>query len=47
MHLFTSMSLSNYEKPQIKGIQEGERRKGAWTKTSCKAIPLFNVLSDF
>lgn len=47
MHLFTSMSLSNYEKPQIKGVQEGKGRKGAWTKTFCKAISLFNVLSDF
>lgn len=24
MHLFTSNALSNYEKPQIKGVQEGE-----------------------
>lgn len=24
MHLFTSKSLSNYDKPQIKGVQEGE-----------------------
>lgn len=28
MHLFTSKSLSNYEKPQIKGVQEGEGGKG-------------------
>lgn len=37
MHLFTSKALSNYEKPQIKGVQEGKGGKGAWTKTSCKA----------
>lgn len=47
MHLFTSKSLSNYEKPQIKGVQEGKGGEGAWTKTSYKAISLFNVLSDF
>lgn len=28
MHLFTSKSLSNYEKPQIKGVQGGGRGKG-------------------
>ena len=28
MHLFTSKSLSNYDKPQIKGVQEGEGGKG-------------------
>lgn len=28
MHLFTSKSLSNYEKPQIKGVHEGEGGKG-------------------
>lgn len=28
MRLFTSKSLSNYEKPQIKGVQEGEGGKG-------------------
>lgn len=40
MHLFTSKTLSNYKKPQIRGIQVregGSGKWGAWTRISCKA----------
>lgn len=43
MHLFTSKTLSNYKKPQIRGVQEGGGSGewgvggGAWTRISCKA----------
>lgn len=30
MHLFTSKTLSNYKKPQIRGVQEGEGGSGEW-----------------
>lgn len=46
MHLFTSKSLSNYEKPQRKGLQEGEGGKGHGQKLPARQISLFNVLSD-
>lgn len=32
MHLFTSKTLSNYKKPQIRGVQEGEGGNGGMDK---------------
>lgn len=53
MHLFTSKTLSNYKKPQIRGVQEGEGGsrgegggEGHGQEFPARQNSLLDVLSD-
>lgn len=47
MHLFTSKTLSNYKKPQIRGVQEGEGGNGGHGQEfPARQNSLLDVLSD-